>query len=81
MTSDKSQDVNNEAKSRAYRAMGKSGPGRNRAAIPSSGCHSCIFQGFGGGLVETGPFTAGEGVASGTTSNPGSMRASDPNLW
>jgi hypothetical protein len=40
-----------------------------------------IFQGFGGGLVETEPLTAGEGVAYCTTSKPGRMRASDRNLW
>jgi hypothetical protein len=40
-----------------------------------------MVQRFGGGLAGACPLTAGEGVASGTTPNPGSMRASDPNLW
>ena len=40
-----------------------------------------IVQRLGGGFVGDWPLTAGEAVASGTTSNPGSMRASDPNLW
>jgi Haem-degrading len=44
-------------------------------------CCWVLVQRFGGGLAGACPLIAGEDVLSGATSNPGSMRASDPNLW